>query len=131
MSFSRSKKMGYPVNILLRKIFEVSRESGYKKVGTWLSFSPSETTSALTTTRGQAVIEGIAQGLGGLEDLGMAWRQAVVRSLSHQLQTSVPHHLRVCRNTAFASTWLPGLRKTSRVSFTAGYGIAGLVAPLK
>lgn len=97
------------------------RIGGYKKVVPGYHSVPFENTSALTTTRGQAVIEGIAQGLGGLQDLGMAWRQAVVRSLSHQLQTGVPHHVWVSGNAAFASTCLTGLRKTSRVSLTAGY----------
>ncbi len=127
--FFRSKIKGlsrkYPP---LKNIWSVTRIGGYKKVVPGYHSVPFENTSALTTTRGQAVIEGIAQGLGGLQDLGMAWRQAVVRSLSHQLQNSVPHHVWVSGNTAFASTCLTGLRKTSRVSLAAGYCITSLVA---
>lgn len=111
-----------------KNIWSVMRIGGYKKVVPGYHSVPFENTSALTTTWGQAVIEGIAQGLGGLQDLGMAWRQAVVRSLSHQLQTGVPHHVWVSGNAAFASTCLTGLRKTSRVSLTAGYWITSLVA---
>lgn len=124
--FFRSKKNG-----LSRKypnIWSVTRIGGYKKGVPGYHSVPFENTSALTTTRGQAVIEGIAQGLGGLEDLRMTRRQAVVGSLSHQLQTGVPHHVWVGGNTAFASTCLTGLRKTSWVSLAAGYRITSFVA---
>lgn len=124
----KKKKKGFSIRIHLLNmsdVWEESQKSGLQK-GWYLVIIQS--VSALTTTGGEAVVERVAQRLGGLEDLGMARRQTVIRSLSHQLKTSVSHHLWISRNTAFASTCLTGLRKTSRVAFSVAYGVTSLVA---
>lgn len=89
----------------------------------------SSLSSALAAAGRQAVVQRVAQRLGGLQDLGAARGQRLLRSLPEQLQPGLPAHLGHAGGPHFPPAAQPRLGRhgqASRVHHPTGGGAAGL-----